>query len=660
MEIINIGILAHVDAGKTTITEHLLYHGGVLRTIGSVDDGTSQTDFMEIERARGISVQSSCVYINTPEKQINIIDTPGHIDFIAEVERALSILDAAVLVISAVEGIQSQTEILYEALKATHTNVIIFINKIDRVGSNTVNVIQQIKEKFSEHILLCSFVSREGEKNCSSELISPFKETLQTTEGNENDTDQEALVLALADLDEEIMEAYLSGGQIPKETLRSKFKKYINKGSLLPILCGSGSFDAGISDLYHFILNYISPSKNRTDNKLSGIVYKVSHDKNMGRIAHVRLFGGTIRNRDTILLPGSENGSKITQIRRYFGSKYIDVGEAGQGDIVALCGLSNAKISDIIGEVNEKTGYQITIPLLKVSVIPESKEELPKVMQAFEELSAEDPQLDMEYIPEDGEILISITGTIQLEILIAVVKERYNLNISFTKPTVIYKETPLKPGRGSEYYTMPKPCWAIIHLDIEPMPRGFGYRFESRVPNDKMFYRYQNHVAITVPRALKQGMYNWEVTDLKVTLADGEHHNVHTHPMDFFLATPLAVMDGLRNTGTSLLEPMQTLTMIAPEEYLGKIIGDLIAMRGQFDSPVISSGSCHIKALVPVAASLDYSVRLASLTGGRGLLSTRFSGYQECPIELGSVAKRLGVNPLDRDKWILNQRNALS
>ena len=260
MEIINIGIVAHVDAGKTTITEHLLYHGGVLRTAGSVDNGTSQTDFMEIERARGISVQSSCVYINTPDKQINIIDTPGHIDFVAEVERALSILDAAILVISAVEGIQSQTEILFEALKATHTNVILFINKIDRTGSNIENVIKQIKEKFTDSILLCSKIKNEGEKTCCSELISPLRSAKQT-EDSETEKDLEALTLSLADVDEEIMEAYLSGKTIASETLTEKLKGCINKGEVLPILCGSGSFDVGIQDLYQFLIKYISPSK---------------------------------------------------------------------------------------------------------------------------------------------------------------------------------------------------------------------------------------------------------------------------------------------------------------------------------------------------------------------------------------------------------------
>jgi ribosomal protection tetracycline resistance protein len=658
MEKINIGIVAHVDAGKTTITEHLLYHGGVLRTIGSVDLGTSQTDFMEVERTRGISVQSSCVSIITPEKQVNIIDTPGHIDFVAEVERALSILDAAILVISAVEGIQSQTEVLFEALKATHTNVIIFINKIDRIGSNVAKVLEQVKEKFSNHVILCSKVENEGEKTCNAEFISDYSFNHQISSGLSDEL--EALTLLVSEFDEEIMNQYLSGDMIDHSKVLAKFKSNVHNGNIIPVLCGSGSLDVGIVELYQFILEFISPTKNRNDDKLSGIIYKVTHDKSMGRIAHVRLFGGTIHNRDIIYLPSSSDGAKITQIRRYAGSKYYDVGEASTGDIVALCGLSNAKISDIFGEVHDILNYKMAVPLLKVSVIPESKDELHKVMLAFDELSAEDPQLDMEYRKEDGELLISITGTIQLEILRVVVKERYNLDVSFSKPSVIYKETPSRKGHGCDYYTMPKPCWAIIHFDIEPLPRGSGLVYSSIVPNDKMFYRYQNHVAMTVPKALKQGMYNWEVTDLKVTLVDGEHHIMHTHPMDFFLATPLAIMDGLRNTGTTLLEPMQTLHIIASEEYVGKIIGDLIAMRGQFDSPIISSGQCQIKAVVPVSTSLDYSIRLASLTSGKGLLSTRFYGYQECLVELGSIAKRYGVNPLDRDKWILSQRNALN
>ncbi len=604
---------------------------------------------MEVERARGISVKSSSVSIARNNTQINLIDTPGHVDFAAEVERSLAVLDTAVLVISAVEGVQAQTEILFEALRQTHTNVFFFINKIDRAGSNATAVLQQIKNKFTKHILLMSAISEEGEKTCSVKSCNieeePYRETV---------------IDAVSEFDETIMDTYLSSEKIASDYLEASLKKQVQLGNLSPVLCGSAFFGVGMDELLDCIAEYAEPVKNNETDELSGVIYKITHDKTMGRIAHVRLFGGSIKTRDSIPLSSVPESQKVTQIRKYFGSRYTDTGEVKRGDIAALCGLSNAKISDIIGEAHLLAGYKMSVPLMKVQVIPAKSDDLYPLISAFEELSAEDPQLDMEYTPEEKEINISITGKIQLEILSAIVKERYNKEIFFSSPTVIYKETPTRCGNGFEAYTMPKPCWAVISLDIEPGKRGSGLEYHSIVSNDKIFYRYQNHIETTVPRALKQGLYNWEVTDLKVTLVGGEHHIMHTHPMDFFLATPMAVMNGLLNTGTTLLEPVVTMRIIAQEEFTGKVIGDVIAMRGEYDPPVISGGMFTLEAKVPVATSLDYAIRLASMTSGKGILSTRFAGYLECPLELGAVAKRRGVNPLDRERWILNQRNALS
>lgn len=647
MKLVNIGIIAHVDAGKTTITEQLLYRSGGQRGLGSVDRGTSRMDFLTVERARGISVKASSVTIIASNVQINIIDTPGHVDFIAEVERSLAILDTAILVISAVEGIQAQTEILYEALCQTHTNVIIFINKIDRVGSDYMAVIEQIKSKLTASVLLFSSLENEGEKTV---CIKPL--------ALEGEFSQVAAV-AVADFNEDILSDYLADKSISAERLDSSLKTEIRCGNITPILLGSGIFGVGISELLDFVAHYVQPTKNNETDELSGVVYKITHDKEMGRIAHVRMFGGTIKNRDLVKFSTAEVAQKVTQIRRYSGSQFVDVGIAGRGDIVALCGLSNAKISDIFGEVSEHLGVKIAVPLLKVRVIPASIDQLYAVMSAFDQLTAEDPQLDMTYNQHEKELSISITGTIQLEILIAIVKERYGLTITFSAPTVIYKETPSKYARGFEAYTMPKPCWAVIALDIEPTKRGSGLSYHSIVSNDDILYRYQNHIETTIPRALRQGMYNWEVTDLDITLVGGEHHFMHTHPMDFFLATPLAVMDGLKRAGTTLLEPIQLVKISALEDYLGRVISDIIAMRGEFDSPVISNGMFTIEAQIPVATSLEYVVKLASFTSGRGLMSSRFFGYKPCPLELGAVTKRIGVNPLDREKWILNQRNAL-
>ncbi len=653
MKIVNIGIVAHVDAGKTTITEQLLYQAGEIRKAGSVDEGTAQTDYMEIERERGISVQSSTAVLKLGEVQLNLIDTPGHVDFAAEVERALSVLDVAVLVISAVEGIQAQTEILFEALQQTRTNMVIFINKIDRPGSRVAAILEDIHSQFSPHILPMTAWTGEGEKTCTSSLL-PLTDPAFA----------EAAAQAVAEFDEEVLERYVAGEPISPEQLSAALQKHIGQGHIIPVLTGSGMLGVGIADLLTVLTTYGQPVKNNPTDALSGVVYKITHDKTMGRIAHVRLFGGQIQNRDTVTFTRPDNpkiqvSHKVTQIRRYSGAKFVDVGVARRGDIVALCGMSDAKIGDIIGELAERTGYALSVPMLQVQVLPQKPEDLYPLMDAFEQLAAEDPHLNMEYYPDEKELTIRITGTVQLEILQVLVQERFGLSVAFSPPTVIYKETPTKKGNGFEAYTMPKPCWAVISLDIEPLERGAGLQYESRVPHKQIFYKYQNHIEIMVPQALKQGLYNWEVTDLKVTLVGGEHHTIHTHPLDFFLATPLAVMNGLQNTGTTLLEPLQTMRITAQEELVGKVIGDIIAMRGEYDSPVIAGGQFTLEATVPVATSLDYAIRLASLSSGRAVLSTRFAGYAPCPLELGKVGKRRGVDPRDREKWILTHRKAM-
>lgn len=649
METVNVGIVAHVDAGKTTLTEQMLFCAGVSRSAGSVDEGTAQTDYLEVERARGISVQASVVSVETGGKRINFIDTPGHVDFAAEVERSLLILDSALLLVSAVEGIQAQTEILWEALAQTRTNTVLFLNKIDRGGSDSEGVLATVQQKFHRSLLCFTEVLREGNRDCAVQMRSLADPSFA-----------EQAAEALAEADEEIMERYLNGEAIGAAELKARLKKQIAAGKILPVLCGSGALGVGVRELLSFLGEYLTPVRSREDDALSGVVYKITHDKAMGRIAHVRMFGGEIRNRDSVLLSSQEEPQKVTQIRRYQGARFTDVGAVRRGEVAALCGLSRAKVADVIGEWEASAPYRLSVPLFQVQVLPKTEEDLYPLITAFEELSAEDPQLDSVFDPDSRELEIHITGMIQLEILQALVQERYGKKVSFSRPSVIYKETPTHPGRGRDVYTMPKPCWAIVQLDIKPLPRGGGFCFHSTVPNDKLFYRYQNHVEIALKRALAQGLFNWEVVDLDVTLSDGAHHTVHTHPMDFFLCTPIAFLKAMQDCGSTLLEPMQKLRIVVPEEYAGRVIGDLIAMRGESDSPVIRGGTFTTEALVPVASSMDYAVKLASDTAGRGVLSRQFAGYRECPLELGAAARRRGVNPLDRDRWILAMRGALS
>lgn len=265
----------------------------------------------------------------------------------------------------------------------------------------------------------------------------------------------------------------------------------------------------------------------------------------------------------------------------------------------------------------------------------------------------------MEWEKEERELYIKITGMIQLEVIDAFLRDRFGLHVRFDRPSVIYKETPSKAGVGIENYTWPKPCWACIEFAIEPLERGAGFRFESAVGDRVILSRYQAHIAQALPEALRQGIYGWEVTDLKITLIGGSHHLIHTHPLDFFVATPMALMNGLENTGCTLLEPMVTMRFSAGEEHVGHLIRDIVGMRGSFESPVIQKGSMTMEARVPVAESMQYPVDFGILTGGKGVISSRFSGYEPCLFELGKSAKRRGIDPRDRSKWILHARQAL-
>ena len=650
MKTVNVGLLAHVDAGKTTLTEALLYNAGAIRARGAVDAGTTRTDTMAVERERGISVKAASASLIWRGTRINLIDTPGHVDFASEVERSLSVLDLGILIVSAADGLGAQTEILYDALKDTGTPSVFFINKLDRTGSDSAAVLREIREKLTGDLILLSEVISEGAEGAKTRALSLRDERVEEK---------------LLDTDDGLLERYLAGEEIGEETLARLLREKAGRGEITPVFFGSGLKNEGVEALLSYLAEYAEPVKNDREHpeRLSGEVFRITHDKTMGRIAHVRLFGGMLKNRETVRLtpPGGFGPEetprlpKVSQIRRYDGEKFTDLGEASIGDTVALCGLSDANVADILGEVLERRHAKIAEPLLSVRVTPPT----PEVLKAFRELAAEDPRLSLAYHAEEREITVSVTGPIQMEILKVLAKERYGLDVGLSDATVIYKETPVKTGFGHEAYTMPKPCWAIIDLRIDPLPRGAGYAFESIVPYKELFYKYQTHIETELPRALKQGVYNWEVTDLKVTLVGGNHHTIHTHPLDFFLATPLALMNGLLDAGTTLLEPMQRWRLTADESLIGRVVGDILAMRGSYDSPVIRDGTFTMEARVPVAASLDYAVRLASLSSGKAVLSVRFDGYEPCPLELGRVAKRRGVDPRDRAKWILAHRGAM-
>ncbi|MBE6619135.1 MAG: TetM/TetW/TetO/TetS family tetracycline resistance ribosomal protection protein [Ruminococcaceae bacterium] len=646
-KIYNIGILAHVDAGKTTLTEQMLFLSGALRKAGSVDNGDTQTDYLSVERERGISVRAAQTTFGWNENQINLIDTPGHVDFASEVERTLSVLDGAVLLISAVEGVQAYTENLWHALEKMQIPTVIFVNKIDRAGSRYSELVNELRRSLSAP--KCSFIPllkavNEGEKNAYVEAVY----------------DSEKLLEALVENDDELAEKYLLGEKIDDKTLESALKSAVLRRDAVPVLCGCAQKGIGVKELLDCITELLPSADKKLSDTLCARVFKIEHDKTMGKIAHVRMYGGKLTARESVEIEAGKS-EKITQIRKFNGQKYVDTGIVEEGDIAALCGLSSIKASHVIGTPTSLEVYKLANPFLSVKVTPTNTEDIGELLGALRELSDEDPQLDCKWESAERELLISITGRMQTEIIASMLKDRYGLSALFSEPSVIYKETPRASGFGYEHYTMPKPCWAVVKLDIEPLARGSGIVYDGgKVPNNTCFYRYQEHIKRSFFANLEQGPLGWQVTDMKATLSYAEHHTMHTHPLDFFVATPMAIMNGLTRIGTTLLEPFLKVRISAPSEYLGKVIGDIISMRGEFDTPVDTGNNFTLEAYLPVATSLDYGVRLATVTHGKGLFFSRFDGYRDCPMELGKTAKRRGPDPLDRAKWILYARGAMT
>ncbi|MBE6627169.1 MAG: TetM/TetW/TetO/TetS family tetracycline resistance ribosomal protection protein [Ruminococcaceae bacterium] len=635
-QIRNIGIFAHVDAGKTTLSEQILSHAGAIRTIGSVDSGTAHTDNLPVERRRGISVKATCVSMSFGDTRINLIDTPGHADFSAEVERSMWALDGAVLVVCAVEGVQPQTEVLFEAMVKQNIPVLFFINKTDRESADVPRVMAQIKRLLTPDAVLLSDVVSVSELVCDNH--------------------------------DDLMERYINGEQLSQELLTEKLAELTQTRHAYPVMCGSALTGDGVSELLNSIITYLPPPKEQDE--LCGVVFAAMQDKNLGRGAWVRLYGGSLANREAVTVDAGTDPMtgetkrvqyKITQIQN---ANLNTAGKLSAGEIGVVYGLGNVQIGQVLGnpeylERKIEPGALRT-PLITVQVIPMNPKQMEELRCACELLSSEDPLLEVQYIRTLNELHLRVMGTIQLEIIEELLKTRFNLNVSFDTPAIIYKETVSEKCEGFVAYTMPKPCWAVLRFEIEPAPRGSGVTFSSTVPLSKIMACYQHQVEQAIPYALNQGRLGWQVTDVNIKLVDGEHHLVHTHPLDFIVATPMGIQDGLQRGGSTLLEPILAARFILPGEHMGRVMSDVIAMRGEVLDSVYDGDRVILNALVPVQSSMDYSITLATFTSGRGSMSVKLHGYRECPLELGSTAKRRGIDPLDTSKYILAVRGALT
>ena len=659
-EIRNIGIVAHVDAGKTTLTEQLLYQSGSSRILGSVDKGTTHTDSLDMEKQRGISVKAAETDLTYKGTNIHVIDTPGHIDFSSEVERSIGVLDGAIVVLSCVEGVQPQTEVYFNALKELNTPSIFFINKLDRIGASPSQTYKDMKKLLTIRLIPLQLVIENNNEFIVNNIFdkSNYEKKILEIKDEPYKKSFEDIIDTLGDNNEEILIQFFDG-TLTLGMLKDEIALQANQGIIYPVLYGTALKGEGIKELLEGIIDYLPGPEDLDTCPLSALVYKISHNKTLGKIAHIKIFSGIISTRDDILNVTTDKSEKITMIKKVINQKPIDVKSACSSDLVMVSGL-NCSTYDVLGSKTHIPSLKtLTTPLLTLRIYAKVKEDYIALVEALTILQEEDPLLNMLWVKEKKEIHLRIMGKIQLEYIEAILIERFNLEVTFGTPSVIYRETPIATVYGESRYTMPKPCWAIVEFLIEPLPKGSGLIYESKVRTENVKIKYQREIEDNIDKILSQGIYGWPVTDLKITFIKGEDHVMHTRPGDFATSAAMGIMRGLNEIGTTLLEPIIKFRITVPENVGGRVLNDIIKMRGSFDTPLIHNNTFTIQGKMPVSTSLEYPGDLSKIASGKAIMTTGFAGYEPCPLELGSSRERIGVNPLDRAKFILSVRNAL-
>lgn len=648
-EIRNIAVLAHVDAGKTSFCEQILFHSGEIKESGSVDQGNTFSDSLQVEKDRGISVRSSVFSVKYGEIKLNIIDTPGHIDFSADVQRILQVVDAAILIISAADSLQAHTETLWNALQKRGIPVLLLFNKIDRESSDVESLIAEIKREWNIEPLLLQNIHNEGSSDCQIETRWS------------SDLMPEDIVEQLLNHNDDLMESYLEG-KIPEfDILDHQMKTDVSKARVFPLLFSSAKMALGVEEALEFCAKYFPAPEISDISDFSARVFALDQDKNLGKMAFVRVFSGKTENRQPVFNQRTQKEEKPVLIRRISGVKFEDVNELKAGEIGVFYALGEAQVEDVLGNGNFDIPevQALHTALLSVQVKADDDKDYTQLAAAMQKLNEEDPSLELDWDREEQELHVKISGWIQMEVMERMISDRFNIKAHFENPTVIYRETPSKKSTGFVRYWMPKPCWAILKFEIEPAERGSGVHYESLISVDDVARKYQNEVEETIEKSLKQGIKGWEVTDLNIKLIEGEDHEVHSRPGDFKIATPMGIMNGLQNGGTNLLEPILSFVIKADEDLLGAVSSDIIKMRGTFESPMIQDGRFILKGSLPLATSQDYAVKLSSRCGGRASIATSFLEYCPCTDEEGIIREYRGISPLDEAKWILKARGAM-
>jgi len=634
---LNLGILAHVDAGKTTLTERLLFTAGVIDEVGSVDAGTTQTDSLALERQRGITIKSAVASFAIGDVAVNLIDTPGHPDFIAEVERALGVLDGAVLVISAVEGVQPQTRILMRALQRLRVPALIFVNKIDRRGAGHDRVLRSISERLTPAIVA---------------LGSP-----------------ESLIEALAEHSESLLAAYVRGEQgISPGRLRAELAAATGRCRVHPVFFGSALTGAGVNALMNGIAELLPAAGRDTGGPAAGRVFKIERGAAGEKIAYVRMFSGTVRTRDRVRF-GRAGERKVTAVSVFAGGAAVRRDAVSAGEIGKLWGLAEVQVGDAIGALPEEpAGHQFAPPTLETVVMlrdPGGQSERGTLRVALGQLAEQDPLINVRQDDLSQQISVSLYGEVQKEVIGATLAADFGLDVGFRESTTICIERPAGPGGAVErMHEAPNPFLATIGLRVEPGAAGSGVQFQVGPElAGSMPVAFFRAVEDTVLQTLRQGLYGWEVTDAVVAMTHsgyvGKHSIGHARftkslsstGEDYRGLTPLVLMSALQRAGTVVCEPIHHFRLDVPADSLGVVLPALTRLRAVPRTQVTQGASTTLEGDIPAARVHELRQLLPPLTGGEGVLECAFDRYE--PVRGTIPARpRWDSNPLDRAGYL--------
>ena len=648
MTTINIGIVAHVDAGKTSLTERILYETHVIDDIGRVDQGTTQTDSLDLEKRRGITIKASVVSIFVNDLKVNLIDTPGHADFLAEVERSLSVLDGAILLISAVEGIQAQTKILFSALRKLRIPTIIFINKIDRSGAQADELLKRITQKLTEQIIPLYRPDHMGTRHASvvpNHLHDP--------------TFLQSCIEQLALNDEQMLAAYVEGKPITEGQVRTALRQQVGAAQLSPVFWGSAITGVGVRELLADLGSLFPTNPGLEGAPLSAVVFKLAKEATGEKVAYVRVFSGCLRVRTAVNLhrrkpDGAIETSigKVHKLQVFWEGKTVQSDQVGAGEFCKVWGVKAAKIGDVVGAWSDhlKTLHFAT-PRLETQIEATRREQTHQLYQALLELAEEDPLIAVLKDEVHQSLSLRIFGEVQKEVIEAMLKEGYGLEVRFTETSIVCIEKPRGTGQAREILgAAENPFLSTVGLKVEPGPAGSGVTYHytpGALP--LAFYRA---IEETVRATLAQGLYGWEVTDIVVTLTHTGQIPTTT-ASDFRNLVPLVLMEALAQAGTEVYEPIGQFELSVPTSAISTALFTLSQLRAVYEQPIQHNDTFLVTGLLPVATSEEFRRTLPTFTEGEGVFLVQEAGFRRIEGEY-LTRKRMDQKPFNRKEYLLH------